>query len=511
MDGKSNAEHDSLGAKSLTSVTWSYLAIVSKTLMTLAVLAVLARLLTPHEFGLVGITWIVADLARRLGETSIGHALVQQRELQKRHLDLALTLSLAIGIVTAAATWLMAPSLGSLFKAPALPQYLQLSCLAFVVASFNVVPSHWLRREFRFKQLRLADLLAYAVGYGALATSLAFLGFGAWALVAGELARVLTHTAVVAMLAPTGRLRFAFREAGELVSRSTGYMLLQGLDFTIRNAPYVAVGRWLGFASLGHYNRAERLASLLPQYVEQGVFEVAFAAVSRRQQQPEHLGLVYAHSMEAFALASTPISAFLFVAAPELVAIVFGSQWAATVPVLEILALCIPLQVCTSLSSATLRGLGALSRETAYLGVHALLLLPVAWFCTRWGVSGVAIAVLVAQAAACLLMVRSASALVDLPARQLLRSFLPALWLCTWTTPATWWVATALRGADVHVALTLSSIAVVWATTAIGALLWAPSVCYPKFMRWALQQVPFEALGTGGRYLKYALARLSRQ
>ena len=501
----------SVGARSIAGVSWSYLSIFAKALLTLAVLSVLARFLTPHEFGLIGITWIVVDLAVALGQASIGHALVQLPELKRRHLGLALALSLIAGIGIAGSTWLVAPTLAGLFNEPTLSQYLRVSCLVFVVASFSVVPAHWLRRQLRFKQLRLADLLAYGVGYALLATSLALLGFGAWALVAGELARVLTFTAAVMIAAPIGRPRWALREAKELLSRSGGYALIQGLDFVVRNAPHLVVARWLGTSALGHYNRAERLSTLLPQYISQGVFEVVFASVALRQRRPDRVRTAYAQASEGLALASAALSVFLFIAAPELVAALFGDQWERTIPVLRVLALAVPLQVGMSLSVATLRGFGALPEEAARHGVHALLLVASAWFGTRWGGAGVAAAVVVAQAGAYVLMTQAAIKRLGLPGRTLLCTFRPALWVCAWTTPATWLAADLLRNAETHLALALPAVATIWAAAAIAAVFCAPTAFYPKSIRWALEQVPADRIGSGQKRLLLQLTRLTRQ
>ena len=505
------ADRSSLGAKSVAGVTWSYLSIFAKALLTLAVLSVLARTLTPREFGLFGIAWIVADLAVGLGQASIGHALVQLPELKRRHLDLGLALSLIAGVGSAGGVWLLAPTLAGLFNEPTLSQYLRVFCLAFVVASLSVVPAHWLRRQLRFKQLRLADLLAYGIGYGILATSLALLGFGVWALVAGELARVSTFTVAVMIGAPAGRPRLVLREAKELISRSGGYALIQGLDFVVRNVPHLVVARGLGLAALGHYNRAERLTSLLPQYISQGVFEVVFAAVALRQRTPERVRLAYAQTAQVLALASVSLCVLLFVAAPELVAALFGDQWERSTPVLRVLALAVPLQVGVSLSAATLRGFGDLRQETWRHGAHALLLVAGAWFGARWGIAGVAAAVVIAQAAAWVLLTQAAIKRVDLRAPALLRSFRPALWVCVWTTPATWLAANALRNAEAHLALALPAVATVWAAVAIAAVFWAPSSFYPTSIRWALDQVRIDTLGAGGKRLMRLLKRLVRE
>ncbi len=499
----------SLGARTLGGLGWSSLTVVLKAALTFLVLAVLSRLLTPNDFGLVGIVWILMELATRFGQTGIGHALIQRTELTDAHVGVGFTLSVALGVAVAAAAWLCAPSFGRLFNEPATSSLLQVLCVAFVISGVGVVPEHLLRRHLQFKKLMVADLLPYAVGYGLTATVLAFQGLGAWALIWAEIVRALIRTVIVVLYSPLRlRPRLTVREATDLVSYGAGYAFMQVFDFIVRMGGAFVVGRWLGATSLGYYTRADRLASLPFQYLGGHLFEVAFPAMAQRRQRVDRVGVAYLHGVEVLLLAVLPVSILTFVSAPGIVAVVLGGQWDEAVPVLQILALAIPFQTGGVLNVAAVRASGAVSQETWRHAVHAFLVVFGAWFGSRWGLTGVAVAIVGAQIVSCLLMTQGALSLLGLRVRPLLRCCVPALWAGAWAGLALWLTAGRSWLWDLPAGLTLFFEILIWLTAVAGATYYAPPFARLLSLPWVLASVPFDALGTPGRYLRSGLERL---
>ena len=506
--GGDRAHPSGLGARTLGGIGWSGLTTVGKALLTLLVLAVLSRLLTPAEFGLLGITWILVDLARRVGQTGIGHALIQRAELTERHIEVGFTLSVALGAAAAAAIWLFAPHFARIFGEPIVSELLRALSIAFVIGGVGVVPEHLLRRNLRFRQLAVVDLLSYLVGYGLVAVALAFQGFGVWALVWGEVARMSTRTAAVTLYSPPRpRLRLAAPEAMDLISPGAGLSLTQGFDFIVRTGGHFIVGRWLGAMSLGFYTRADRLASLPFEYLNGILFEVLFPAMAERRQRVDRLRLVYLHGLEILSLAMLPVAALMLVSAPEIVAVVLGGQWGETVSVLGVLALAVPFQTCGILNTASIRASGAAYREAWRQAAHAFLIVFGAWLGSRWGLNGVAVAIVGAQIIAFLLTTRLAATLLGLRPRRLLRCCLPALWAAVWATSALWLTAAQLRAWKLPAAPTLLIETLVWAAALVAAMYCAPRFARLRSIPWALAHAPLEALGAPGRWLRNGLFR----
>lgn len=499
----------SLGVRTLSGFGWSSLTVVIKALLTCLVLAILSRLLTPNDFGLVGIAWILIELATKFGQTGIGHALIQRHELTDRHLEMGFMLSTVLGGAVAGWIWLFAPRFGQLFDEPTVSSLLRVLSVTFVIGGVGVVPEHLLRRNLQFKQLMVADLLSYSVGYGLTATVLAFQGFGAWALVWGEIVRALIRTVTTSLYFPPRlRLRPAVREATDLISHGAGYSLTQVFDFVVRTGGHFVVGRWLGATALGYYTRADRLASLPFQYLGGNLFEVVFPAMAQRQQRVHLVRAVYLHGVEMLALAVLPVSALVLLCAPEIVAVVLGEQWDETVPVLRIFAIGIPFQTIGILNVATIRASGAVAKETWRQAAHAFFVLFGAWLGSPWGLTGVAVALVGTQVVACLLMTQAALSILGLSPHRLLRCCLPALWSSGWTALVLWLATSQFQAWETSAGVAVSFEILIW-TIGVGAT----TYCSPSWARlwsipWVLAHVPFDVMGTPGRYVRNGLGRL---
>ena len=218
--------------------------------------------------------------------------------------------------------------------------------------------------------------------------------------------------------------------------------------------------------------------------------------------------LTHLHCMELLLLATLPLSAMMLVSAPEIVAVVLGGKWDATVSVLQVLAFAIPFQTCGVLNVAAVRATGAIRQETWRQAAHAALVVLGAWFGSRWGLGGVAVAMVGAQVAAHLIMAQAAMSLLGVRWRQLLQRWLPALWVGAWSALALWLTVGWLRALALPGVAALAAETVVWGATAAAAAVWAPSFARLRSLPWALASLPFDALGTPGRCLRSGLRRL---
>ena len=501
----------SLSALTLSGLRWSYLSTIVKALLSLLALVFLARLLTPTDFGLFAIAWIFVALATRFGQVGVGPAIVQRQELSNRHIQVGFTLSVVFGIAMMAIIWLFAPLIGEFFNEPTVARILQALSVIFVINAAGIIPAHLLRRQLRFKELMTADLLAYSVGYGLTAVVLAFQGFSVWSLVWGNILHRALHTILVILYSPKSlRLGWSRREAVDLLSRGAGFSLARFFEFMARRGSHFVIGRWLDATSLGYYTRADQLITLPRNHVSNSLSKVLFPAMAQRQQETGRLATIYLQGMEVLALVALPVSALLLVSAPELVLIILGEQWDAVVAILQILAFAVLFQMCDILNVAALGALGAVYRQAWRQGWHALLVVGGAWFASRWGLGAVAIAIVSAQVVAHLLLTQLTISILRTPWRQLLRRYLPALWVGAWAALALWLTARQLRAVALPVGLSFFIEFLAWFATVVMAVYYAPSQARPLSFRWAMKNVPFESLGAPGYCLRRGLGWLAR-
>ena len=501
----------SLSERTLSGLGWSYLSTFTKAFLSLLVLVILARLLTPVDFGLLAIAWIFIMLGNRFGQAFVGPAIIQRAELTDRHIQVGFTLSVLIGIAIAAMIWLLAPFIGDFFRESTAAQVLQALSIIFVINGIGSVPAHLLRRDLRFKELMVADILAYSIGYGLTAIVLAVQGYGVWSLVWGEIMHRAIHAAMTVrytrmQLYP----RWALREATDLLSTGAGFSLARSFEFIARQGGYFVVGRWLGAASLGYFTRADKLILLPRNYVGQSLFHVLFPAMAQRQQGPERLATIYLHGSEVLSLVALPVSAMLFVCAPEIVSVILGGQWGPVVILLQILAFAVLFQMCDILNFAAIGALGAVYRQAWRQGLHAALVIGGAWYASRWGLEAVVIAIVGAQVLAYLLLTQLTVSLLSVRRRHLLRCCLPGLWAGAWAAAALWLTAGQVRAMDLPAVPALALELLAWFAALLAALYYAPSFLRPVSVKWALTNIPFEVLGTPGSYMRKGCKWLSR-
>ena len=501
----------SLSERTLSGLGWSYLSTFTKAFLSLLVLVILARLLTPVDFGLLAIAWIFIMLGNRFGQAFVGPAIIQRAELTGLHIQVGFTLSVLIGIAIAAMIWLLAPFIGDFFRESTATQVLQALSIIFVISGIGSVPAHLLRRDLRFKELMVADILAYSIGYGLTAIVLAVQGYGVWSLVWGEIMHRAIH-AVMTVRYTRMRLypRWALREATDLLSRGAGFSLARSFEFIARQGGYFVVGRWLGAGALGYFTRADKLILLPRNYVGQTLFHVLFPAMAQRQQGPERLATIYLHGSEVLSLVALPVSAMLFVCAPEIVSVILGGQWGPVVILLQILAFAVLFQMCDILNFAVIGALGAVYRQSWRQGIHAVLVVGGAWYASRWGLEAVVIVIVGAQVLAYLLLTQLTVSLLAVRWRQLLRCCLPALWAGAWAAAALWLTAGQVRAMELPAVPALALELLAWFAALLAALYYAPSYVRPISVKWALTNIPFEVLGTPGSYMRKGCKWLSR-
>lgn len=511
MTGGDGSEK-SLSERTLSGLGWSYLATFIKGFLSLLVLVILARLIAPVQFGLFGIAWIFMIIGGRFGQSFVGPAIIQRPELTRRHIEAGFTLSLIIGSAVTALFWLLAPLVGEFFREPTAARVLQVLSIIFIINGVGCVPVHLLRRDLRFRELMIADVMAYSVGYGVVAVTLAFQGYGVWSLVWGEIMCKLVHTIVVLCYTHV-RLypRWALQEARDLLSTGAGFSLARMFEFIARQGGHFIIGRWLGATSLGYYTRADKLILAPKNYVSQNLFQVLFPAMAQRQQGIERLATVYLHGLEILSMVALPLSAMLFLAAPEIVFVILGGQWEPVVVLLQILAVAVLFQMCDVLNIAAIGAVGAVYRQAWRQGLHAVLVVTGAWYASRWGLQSVVMVIVGAQVIAYLLLTQLSVSVLDLDLRRLMRCCLPALWVSAWTVMALWPTALMVRATALPVLPALLVELLVWFSTVIAAICYAPAFARPSSLPWATRNVPFEALGTPGHYLRTGLTWLSRQ
>lgn len=397
------ASPDSLTSKATAGGRWTAISAVSSVVVQFAQLAILGRLLTPGDFGLMAMMMLVIGLASTLADFGISNHIVRTKSLSASHFSGLLLISFGCAGVLAVAVVVLAPWVAAYFKTPLLLDLLPVLGGVVVLSAASQIGTALLQREMRFRALALTEVISGLTGLVAGALC-AIAGLGIWSLIAAQLTVAVfksifcwgyAHDLVmfqrpVADATLSAALRFGAFQTGERL-----------LNFAGWNVDKLIVGRLLGEGGLGIYSVAYQLV-LRPFSILNPVFtRVALPIFASIQDDDQRLRRGYLQTVRTIALLSFPIYLVMMLAADSLILLLLGPQWKNAVPVLQVLSI---LGFVFSLGNPVGSLLLAKGRADLgfYYNVIALLVYAAAIYIgSSFGVLGVTVGFVVA--AACIL------------------------------------------------------------------------------------------------------------
>jgi PST family polysaccharide transporter len=302
-----------------------------------------ARLLGPHNLGIMAIVLLVFNFAGLLSGFGFAPALIQRRSLTVDHVKTAFTASIGVGIAITGALMLLAPTLSSFFHEPQLTKLLIAVSPIFIMQGIEAIPNAMLRRAMRLKEFVLSSTAGAFLGVGT-GVALAALGFGVWSLVWYTLVESFTAmflACVFARVCGVWKPRISFRwSALRDITRFSSYLTLgQILSFGQTNGDNLVVGRILTATSLGFYEQAYNVMLFPIQKVADVLGNISFPALAAVQHDVPRLRRGFLQSCRYVALVCFPVTVGVAVAAPVFVPVLFGNRWVPAVATFQLLAI----------------------------------------------------------------------------------------------------------------------------------------------------------------------------
>ena len=359
--------------------------------LQLAFGVVLARLLTPENFGVVALAMVVLGAARPLCDLGIGNAVVQRADLTPRHVRVAFTFTVLLGMTIAAAIALAAPIAAAVLRDADVVPVLRVLSIEFAIGGTTVVAGALLRRRMDFRRIAIIDTTTTAAGYGVVAVALALLGYGVWSLVFGSLVHAVLASVWFFASAPHPcRPLLGARELRELLRFGVGASVSGMVNHAALAADNFVVGRWLGASAVGVYSRAYNLMNTPNALSTTWMASVLFPALAHAQSDPARVGRAYLAVTQLAAMFAGPAMVTLAVAAPHLLAAVYGPQWTPAAVPLQILCAAGYFRALGHLGVVVAQSVGRVYAELWRQAAYALLVLAGALAGSRYGLPGVA-------------------------------------------------------------------------------------------------------------------------
>jgi len=328
-----------LGRRTVRGGAIVFAAVLLERTIGLGILAVLARLLTPEDYGLFGMVLVMTAFLGIFQDLGLSLAAVQKADLTHAQVSTLFWINLGFGVLLSALAAAAAPLVAAFYGEPRLVSVTLWCALGFTLAALGTQHGALLRRRMQFGRLALCQVGSLLVG-GALGIGMALRGYGVHALVAQTLGAAGTRgllTWVFAAWIP-GRLVRGSGVRGML--RFGGYLTaFNVLNYFARNLDKVLLGRFWGAAPLGLYTRAYTLMMLPIGLVSAPMATVMIPALAKLQRDEARLRQAYLRSLQIIGLASFPIMALLLMTAEEVIAVVFGPRWSAAAPLFRVLCI----------------------------------------------------------------------------------------------------------------------------------------------------------------------------
>jgi O-antigen/teichoic acid export membrane protein len=300
---------------------------------------VLARLLTPADFGLVAMVVAVTGLGQAFGDLGLSEATIQSERITQNQVSTLFWINVAIGLGLTAITASLAPILAWFYKEPPVREITFVLSLTFLVCGLRVQHEALLRRQMRFSALAVRDIASLALGV-LVAVTLALRGAGYWALVAQPLTTNVSQM-VLSWLMVKWMPGLPRRDSNvrSMVAFGGNVAASYVIVTVIRSADNALVGWYWGAGPLGLYSRAYNLLMLPVRQLSAPAGSVVIPAFSRIQSDKERFARYYLRTLNLIVWIAGPVFGFLFVAAGPVIALVLGAQWKAATPVFQILAI----------------------------------------------------------------------------------------------------------------------------------------------------------------------------
>jgi lipopolysaccharide exporter len=329
---------ESLSSRAVKGGFWVFSLRITDRIFQLARTIILARLLSPNDFGLFGIAFLVLSILETFTESGFQHALIQKKGETRSFLDTAWTIGLIRGFTVAAIVFFLAKPASIFFDAPAAETILRVIGASIILQSLTNISVLYFQKELEFQKY-FRYQFSGTIADAAVAITAAFLLKSVWALVFGLLAGNLVRCIMSYMVEPyRPKIRFNINQAKELFSFGKWVLGSSVLIFIGAHIDDIFAGKLLGAAALGLYQMAYKISNLPATEITYVIASIAFPAYSKVQENQVRLQQVYFRIMRLTIAISIPIAVGIIFLAPEFTNIFLGEKWIPMVPAMQLLA-----------------------------------------------------------------------------------------------------------------------------------------------------------------------------
>lgn len=331
--------HENLKNKTLSGFLWSFIDLMANQGIQFVIMIILARLLVPEHFGLLGMVMIFVGLSQTLVDSGFSQALIREKKVHRIDYSTIFIFNLSFSVVIFLLIYLLAPLVSNFYNEPQLTPILRVISLAVFFQALSIVPKTLLTRKVDFKSQTKVSITASILS-GIIAIMMAFFGFGVWSLVV----RIVFQKAVESIMLIyvnkwIPRMEFSFYSFKKYFGFGWKLLLSSLIDTGYQNIYYVIIGKMFPASDLGHYTNARQFRDAINRGVTSSVQRVTYPVLSSFQSEEDRLKQGFKKVIRTTAYIFFPIMLGLAGIAEHLIVLLMGKQWEPAIFYFQLLCL----------------------------------------------------------------------------------------------------------------------------------------------------------------------------
>jgi O-antigen/teichoic acid export membrane protein len=353
-----------LKQKAIKGVAWSFVDKGCVKLISFAIGIIIARILTPADYGVVGMIMVFIVIANIIVDSGISQALVQRKNRSEADKSTAFFFNVTIACVCYIILFLLAPAIARFYETPILIPVLRTLGINVIIMSLATVQRANLQADLDFRTIAIVNILG-VLASGAIGIAMAYTGFGIWAIVFQQIASFATSTVVYWILGKWRPTMEFSMQSFKALWKFGSKLLAAGLVATILREIYtVTIGKIYRASELGYYSRAVQTTDMVALTTNDMINAVTFPILSSLQDDKDKMISVYSRMLGMTAFFIFPIMTLLAVIAEPLTTVLLTDKWLPIVPLMQWLCFA---RMFTPISALNMNILNAVGRSDLFL------------------------------------------------------------------------------------------------------------------------------------------------
>lgn len=329
----------SIKKKFVSGVVWETIGRFTALGIQFLVTILIARILIPEEFGVVGLLTVFIALGQILLDSGFSQALIQKKDASQVDLSSVYFLNMLVGVLIYLILFFASPFIAEFYAIPELTAYARVLFLIIPINSFGLIQNVIIQKELTFRKTATANVVS-AFFSGIVGICMAYSDFGVWALVGQQLS---LHTSKTILYILQRRwipvFKISIISVKEMFAFSMNLMFHSIVNVTMKNIYVLVIGKFFPVTQVGYYTQADRFQEISAGTLSGIVIKVSFPALIQKLDEPEYLKVAYSKIFSTTIFLIAPLMVFLMIIGEPLFRVLLTEKWVPAVPYFQILCI----------------------------------------------------------------------------------------------------------------------------------------------------------------------------